>query len=278
MAFILVDDEFFWNNFMEIQAHHTESDGKSQQRLIPTRTYFDIMIFPTKLGLSDLKYYIKFSLRPTRDILLPSVGHKHALLTFLCVGISSGVLVRLLITEIMSVIVFWIRYMTLFLLLGRERASTVVKRLPRNMTAASTGCRTYSDDRPEFADLLKPGHIGPILQESGGELTIKKYRVPPHGHREKAEDRFTWLFSKAYHDRIFFIRLFECGIVDQVVLADSRRWPALIYDSAEIYPIILSSLSLFYCAGPDAVKAKVTSLHEVIWMRRTGEKPNNLKR
>ncbi len=29
MASILVDDEFFCNNFMDIQAHHTESGGKS---------------------------------------------------------------------------------------------------------------------------------------------------------------------------------------------------------------------------------------------------------
>ena len=165
-----------------------------------------------------------------------------------------------------------------FLLLGSDLHSNLVGNLPACIAAALRRCRMFSDDRPEVADLLKLGHVGPILQESGGHLAIKKFKIPPQGHRETPDVRFNWLFSTMYHGHVFLDQLFECGIVDHVVLIYSRRWPALIYDPADTHPIVLSSISLFHRTGPDSDKVKVTSLHEVVRLRRTSEKPRYLRR
>ncbi len=67
------------------------------------------------------------------------------------------------------------------------------------------------------------GHLGPVLQELGGDLRLQKVKsIPPHGHREAAEIRFNWLFEKRIHDHIYLVRLYEAGLVDHLVVIDSH--------------------------------------------------------
>ncbi len=98
---------------------------------------------------------------------------------------------------------------------GRKRSLTLVRNLPKSILKACTRYCPFSDDRPKVAKLLKLGHIGPILQVAGGELSFKNCKIPPHSHREKSKNRFDLVFSKNYYGCIFFLQLFECGILSR---------------------------------------------------------------
>ena len=45
---------------------------------------------------------------------------------------------------------------------------------------------------------------------------------------------FSWFFEKHYDGRVFLVRLFESTASDHVGLEGSRRYPELIWHSAEI--------------------------------------------
>ncbi len=96
-----------------------------------------------------------------------------------------------------------------FLFLGKSQAQKLVRNLPASILATSTRCRPFDDDKPEISDLILLGQIQPILQQAGGYLSIKKFKIPRHSHREPPEVRFNWLFSKNYYGRLFVLRLFE---------------------------------------------------------------------
>ena len=85
-------------------------------------------------------------------------------------------------------------------------------------------------------------------------------------------------FNKRIHGHIYLARLYEAGVVDHLVVKDSRQRLGRIYDSCDPYPLILPSSSLFQCGGPDANKMKITQLYEVIRNLHSGEKPRNLRR
>ena len=102
--------------------------------------------------------------------------------------------------------------------------------------------------------------------------------LTPHGHHESAHVRLNWLFDKRIHGHVYIARLYEAGVVEHLVVIDSRRWPSLIYDSCDSYHLILSSSSLFQCGGPDADEVKIIQFYEVIRNCRSGEKPKDLKR
>ena len=95
--------------------------------------------------------------------------------------------------------------------------------------------------------------------------------IPHHVHLQLISYRFNWLFEKEYYGRVFIARLFEAHVVDHVIVIDSRRWPSLIYDSSDLYPIMLYSLALFHCAGPGASKVKIADLYEVFRHQRKYE-------
>ena len=166
----------------------------------------------------------------------------------------------------------------MFLLLGERSAAYEVSRLHRSIALASARCRPYTEGRPEVCDLLKLGHLGPVFQNAGGHLSIRKMIIPPHGHQQSIACRFNWLFEKEYYGRIFIARLFETHVVDHVIVIDSRRWPSLIYDSSDLYPIMLSSQALFHCAGPGANKVKIVDLCEVLRYQRKYETNHRIKR
>ncbi len=76
------------------------------------------------------------------------------------------------------------------------------------------------------------GHLGPVVQGFGGDQRLQKVKnIPPHGHREATEIRFNWLFDKRIHGHIYLARLYEAGVVDHLVVIDSRQWPSLIFNS-----------------------------------------------
>ena len=165
----------------------------------------------------------------------------------------------------------------MFLLPGERSAAYEVSRLHRSIRMASARRRPHTEGRPEISDLLKLGHLGPIFQNAGGHLAIRKMIIPRHGHLQSAACRFNWLFEKEYYGRIFIARLFETYIVDQVIVIDSKRWPSLIYGSSDLYPIMLSSSALFHCAGPGAKKLKIVDLYEAHRYQRKYEASDEFK-
>ena len=97
---------------------------------------------------------------------------------------------------------------------------------------ASQKCRPHDDCKPEISEFTSVGHVGPVLQGLCGDLRLQKLKsIPSHGHHESPDDRFNWLFAKPIHGHVYPARLYEAGVVDHLVVIDSRRWPSLIYDS-----------------------------------------------
>ncbi len=115
--------------------------------------------------------------------------------------------------------------------------------------------RPFDEGKAEIIDCTSNGHLGPVFQGLGGDLSIKKVKnLTPHGHREPPNERFNWLFNKRIHGHLYIARLYEAGVVDHLVFIDSRQWPSLIYDSCDPYQLILSSHSLFQCSGPMQIR------------------------
>ncbi len=144
---------------------------------------------------------------------------------------------------------------------------------------SSERCRPHDEEKPEVSDFTCVGHVGPVLQGFGAELRFQKLKgMPPQGHHESPDVCFNCLVERRIHEHIYLACLNESGVVDYLVVIDSRRWPSLIYDSCYPYPLMLSSTSFFQCRRPDAEKVKIMQLYAVIRNRRSGERPRNLKR
>ncbi len=95
-----------------------------------------------------------------------------------------------------------------FLLLGGAKAWCMSSTFTETAQRASQRARPHSKDRPEISDLLSVGHLRPVFQELGGELSMKKVKyLPPHGHREPPQVRFDWLFERRIHGHNYFARL-----------------------------------------------------------------------
>ena len=140
-----------------------------------------------------------------------------------------------------------------FLLLGDEKATFITNHFMEAARRASQRLRPFDEGKAEIIDFTRIGHLGPVLQGLGGDLSIKKVRnLTPHGHREPPNEMFDWLFNKRIHGHLYIARLYEAGVVDHLVFIDFRQWPSLIYDSCDPYSLILSSYSLFQRGVPDA--------------------------
>ncbi len=156
---------------------------------------------------------------------------------------------------------------------GESRALSMSSRFSEVAWRALQRCLLYDEGKAEISDVTSVGHLGPVFQGLGGDLDLKMVKnLSPHGHRESAHVRFNSLFGKRIHGHIYIARLCEAYIVDHLVDIDPRRWPSLVYDSCNIYALILSSFSLFQCGRPDSDKVKIIQLYEVICNRRSGEK------
>ncbi len=59
---------------------------------------------------------------------------------------------------------------------------------------------------------------------------------------------------------IYIMRVSEAHVVDHIIVIDRRQWPGLIYEPTDTFPIMMSSITFFKCAGPDADKAKIIRL------------------
>lgn len=166
-----------------------------------------------------------------------------------------------------------------YLLLGESKSVTMSNLFMGVAHRAAQRLRPHDEGKAEISDFTSIGHLGPVFQGLGGDLSLKKVKdLPPHGHHEAPEVRFNWLFHKRIHGRIYLARLYEAGIVDHLIVIDSRKWPSLIYDSCDCYPLILTSTVLFHCGGPEVDKVKIIQLYEVVRNRRSGEKPEQLRR
>ncbi len=78
-----------------------------------------------------------------------------------------------------------------FLLLVDTKTLSVFSRFTEGARRASQRARPDSKDRLEISDFTSVGHLGPVSQELGGELSIKMVKIlPPHGHREPPKVRF----------------------------------------------------------------------------------------
>ena len=68
----------------------------------------------------------------------------------------------------------------MILFLGESSAAYEVSRLHRSITLAPARSRPHTEGRPEINNLLKLGHLGPIFQNSGGHLGIRKMIISDH--------------------------------------------------------------------------------------------------
>ncbi len=144
-----------------------------------------------------------------------------------------------------------------YLLLGDPKALSMSQRFVEVARRASQRCHPQDEGKSEVSDFSSAGHLGPVLQGFGGDLRLQKVKnISPHGHGEAADVRFNWLFDTRIHGQIYLARLYEAGMVDHLIVVDSRQWLGHIYDSCDPYPLILSSSSLFKCGRPDANKMK----------------------
>ena len=82
----------------------------------------------------------------------------------------------------------------MFLLLGERSSAYEVSRSHRSITLASARCRPHTEGRPEVSDLLKLGHLGPVFQNAGEHLGIRKMIIHRHRHLQSIACRFNWLF------------------------------------------------------------------------------------
>ncbi len=165
-----------------------------------------------------------------------------------------------------------------YLLLGDFKTLSMSQRFVEVARKASERCRPHDEGKSEISDFLSVGHLGPVLQGFGCDLRLQKVKkIRPYGHRDSAKVRFNLLFDMRIHGHIYLARFYEAGVVDHLVVINSRQWPGLIYDSCDQYTLILSSSPLFQCGAPDANKMKITQLYEVIRNRGSGEKTKHLK-
>ncbi len=132
-----------------------------------------------------------------------------------------------------------------YLLLGEAKAVSMSYRFGEDTWRAWQRARPHDEGKAEIGDFTSVGSLGPVFQGLGGDLSLKKVKnIPPHRNHESCDVTFNWLFEKRIHGRIYFARLYEAGVVEHLVVIDSRRWPSLIYDSCDPYPLILPSSSL----------------------------------
>ncbi len=123
-----------------------------------------------------------------------------------------------------------------FLLLDEPKASWVNNRFSEMAWKASQRFRPRDEGEVEINDFICVGHLRPVLQGIGDDLRLQNVEnVPPHGHREPYDVRSNWLFDKRIHGRFFLARLYEAGIVDHLVVIDSRWWLSLIYDFFDLH-------------------------------------------
>ncbi len=121
-----------------------------------------------------------------------------------------------------------------FLLLGEEKAASINKHFMEAARRASQRLRPFDEGKAEIIDFTCIGHLGPVFQVLGGDLSIKKVKnLTPHGHRELSSESLNWLFNKLIHGHLYIARLYEAGVVDHLVFIDSSQCPSLIYGSCD---------------------------------------------
>ena len=132
-----------------------------------------------------------------------------------------------------------------FLLLRDQKASIVFNPLPPCIDKASKYVLPRLEGSIEVKDLINLGHIGPILRRFGGDLTLVQAEIPPRGYREPPKTGFDRVLDTLSHGGVYIMYIFEANIVDHVIFVDRSRWPNLIYDPVDRYPIMMSSVVLF---------------------------------
>ncbi len=89
----------------------------------------------------------------------------------------------------------------MYLLLGDSKASYLSSRFIEVARRASRHLRPNDAGKPEIGDFISVGHLEPVLQGLGGELSIRNVKnISLHGHREPPHIRFNWLFERRIHE------------------------------------------------------------------------------
>ncbi len=79
----------------------------------------------------------------------------------------------------------------MLLRLGSSRTAQLFSKVCYHIDEASCRNEACSREKLQVGHLLKVDHVGLILQSMGGELGIRKVHIPPHGHRQKPDERLT---------------------------------------------------------------------------------------
>ena len=164
------------------------------------------------------------------------------------------------------------------LLFSENSLSYEVNPLHRSITLATAHRRPQIEGRLEVSNLLKLDNLGPVFQNAGGLIGIRKMTISRQGALQSTACLSNWLFEKEQYGRIIIARLFESPNVDKVLVIDSRWWPRLMYDSSDLYLITLSPSALFQCARPWTYKVRIVDLYEVFRHQSKYEAGDEVKR
>ncbi len=120
--------------------------------------------------------------------------------------------------------------------IGRDAAQTAAEEVSKMMThfPSLTGIRN-------------------VLQELSAPVKALRVEV-------NFDDGFRWLAEDA--KGVLIVRLGQLDVVDYCVVVDAYQ--ALIYDSAEDYPICLRAETLRKCGGDDAQNLRVLQIRQII--------------
>ena len=84
-------------------------------------------------------------------------------------------------------------------------------------------------------------------------------------------DFISKLYTKTAINGVYLVRMKQTHVCDHVIVIDARKWPRLIFDSAERFPLMLSKTSILLCGGEDSTLTYILEAYKVViqqWRKR----------
>ena len=150
------------------------------------------------------------------------------------------------------------------LLLGNETAQQCQYRIKDAVTSASNRVKRKKPGAALISDFQSIGEIGSVLQELKIGLSIEKVKMGSKYQCKSKMDFILKLYNKTAINGVFLVRLKQTHVCDHVVVIDARKWPRLIFDSAEKFPLLLSPTSVLLCGGEDFKCVFISEVYRVV--------------